>query len=363
MSKVNVNFSLEKKYFADIPHQEDEANNINYRLFDDPTQKGSLDTLELTADFASNKPGTKDIPNLLKRAKSKYFTDGYLLHLLNIDSPLKKEYWDTWHCNSSLRFDGNTYFGTYCKKRWCIVCARIMTAKRIKTYLPILKDEFEEPYFVTLTQPNIKSENLRCEISKITKSFRNILENNRKNYGLKIKGTRNLEITYNSKRDDYHPHLHCIIDGKTEASFFKDNWLKQFPEANIKGQHIRPFGKEANDILEAFKYSQKIMTQSDGKKFIYVNAMDIINVATKGGKGGVRLFQTFGFIQPKDETELTPEEETGIRELTDDNDIQMVLYQYNKEIFDWIDHETGEVLTHYQPSKIMDDIRNNKIIF
>ena len=363
MCKDSDYLSLDKKNIKILQYQEDSPKNINYGLKDDPIQKGSLDTLELTADFAINKPGTKDLPNLLKRAKSKYFTDGYLLHLLNLDSPLKKEYWNTWHCNSALRFDGNSYFGTYCKKRWCIVCARIMTAKRIKTYLPILKDEFKEPYFVTLTQPTVKAENLREQISNITTSFRRILENNRKNYGLKIKGTRNIEITYNAKKDWYHPHIHCIIDGEKEALFFKDNWLKQFPGSSEKAQDIRPFGKGVNDLLEAFKYSQKIITQSDGKKFIYVNAMDIINVATKGGKGGVRLFQTFGFIQPKDETELTPEEETGIRELTDDNDIQMVLYQYNKEIFDWIDHETGEVLTHYQPSKIMDDIRNNKIIF
>lgn len=321
-----------------------------------------LDTLELTADYEINKAGTEK-KKLYKRANSKYFTDSYLIHLLNLESPLKKEYWDTWHCNSCLRYDGNSYYGTYCKKRWCIVCARIGTAKRIKTYLPILKDTFVKPYFVTLTQPNVKAENLRNEISSITKSFRNILENNRKNYGFKIKGTRNLETTYNSGSDTFHPHLHCIIDGYNEANFLKDNWLKQFPSASDKAQDIRPFGNKDSDLLEAFKYSQKIISQSDGKKYIYANAIDIINIATKGGTGGVRLFQTFGFTQPKNEVDLTAEEETGIKELTDENDIQMVLYQYNKEIFDWVDTDTGEVLTDYVPSKPMEEIRNNRIIF
>jgi hypothetical protein len=41
----------------------------------------------------------------------------------------------------------------------------------------------------------------------------------------------------------------------------------------------------------------------------------------------------------------------------------MVLYQYNKEIFDWVDTDTGEVLTDYVPSKPMEEIRNNRIIF
>ena len=321
-----------------------------------------LDTLELTADFSINKPGTQK-QKLYKRANSKYFTDGYLVHLLNIDSPLKKDYWDTWHCNSILRNDGNEFYGTYCKKRWCIVCARIGTAKRIKTYLPILKDEFKQPYFLTVTQPNVKAENLRSEITNIIKSFRRILENNRKNYGYKIKGTRNLEITYNPIRNDYHPHLHCIVEGKKEAEFIKNNWLKQFPAANEKGQDIRPFGNKDSDLLEAFKYSQKIISQSNGKKYIYANAIDIINIATKGGTGGVRLFQTFGFIQPKNEIDLTPDEETGIKEVTNDNDLKTILYKYNKDIFDWVDEETGEVLTHYLPSSAMEEIRNNRIIF
>lgn len=362
MCKVNANLSLDKKNILEKSNL-NQSDNINYGQISDPFETPSLDTLELTADFSLNKAGTNEITNLRKRAKSKYFTDGYLIHLLNLESPLKKEYWDTWHCNSALRYDGNSYYGTYCKKRWCIVCARIMTAKRIKTYLPILKEDFKDPYFVTLTQPTVKAEYLRDQISNITKSFRRILDNNHKNYGLKIKGTRNLEITYNSIKDWYHPHLHCIIDGKTEASFFKDNWLKQFPAAKEDAQDIRQFGKKESDLLEAFKYSQKIMTQSNGKKYIYVNAMDHINVSTKGGKGGVRMFQTFGFNKPKDEIELTPEEETGIKELTNDNDIQTVLYQYNKEIFDWIDQDTGEILTHYQPSKVLEDIRINKIIF
>lgn len=340
-----------------------EQKNIDVHNYqDDNIQSGSLDTLELTADYSINKSGTER-KKLYKRANSKYFTDSYLIHLLNIESPLKKDYWDTWHCNSILRCDGNDLYGTYCKKRWCIVCARIMTAKRIKTYLPILKDDFKNPYFLTLTQPNVSADHLRAEISNITKSFRNILENNRKNYGLKIKGTRNLEVTYNSKRNDFHPHLHCIVEGEKEAKFIKDNWLKQFPYANDKAQDIRPFGNKDSDLLEAFKYSQKIISQSNGKKFIYAAAIDIINIATRGGVGGVRMFQTFGFTKPNNEIDLTPEEETGIKELKDDNDIQTVLYKYNKEIFDWVDHETGEVLTHYEPSKAMEEIRNNRIIF
>jgi hypothetical protein len=354
-----INNTLEKKPFkGKTTHKKKHKKEVPFN------------TLELTADYSENeydlnKAGT-DIKKLKKRANSKYFTDSYLIHLLNIkDSPLKKAYWQTWHCTSVITNDtDNNYFATYCKKRWCIVCARILTAKRIKTYLPVLQ-EWENKYFVTLTQPNIPGEKLREELTLIIKSFRKILENNRKNYKISIKGTRNIEITYNPVRNDFHPHLHCTVDSLEAAEYIKNKWLEQFPNADPRAQDIRPFGTKATDLLEAFKYSQKILSQNKkgGNNYIYCEAMDTINICTRGGKGGVRLFQTFGFTKPKD-AELTPEEETSLKELDKNMDLNEVfIYNYDRTVSDWINVQTGELLTNYEPSESFKDIRENRIIF
>lgn len=347
-----------------------ECNNLhddNDRSKDVPFNKlrvtSHVDQIEDQNNIEFNKAGTSKI-NLLKRANSKYFTNSYLVHLLNFkDSPLIKSYKEAFFCTTAITSDNNNnYYSHYCKRKYCIVCSRIQTANRIKTYLPILQ-EWQDKHFVTLTQPNVKAEDLRQELTNIIKSFTKILRNNTQNYKLDIKGTRNLEITYNAKDDTYHPHLHCVVNSKEAAEYIKNSWLKQFKKANDKAQDIRPFGSNAKDLLEAFKYSQKLLSATDKGKYIYAKAIDIINISTRGGKDGVRQFQTFGFTKPKDQ-EITPEEITAIKEAepTETNESELSIYKYEYKISDWVNITTGELLTNYCPSKSFVDIRENKII-
>jgi hypothetical protein len=328
-------------------------------LKENPSGSYLLDTLELTSDFselATLLPGT-DLKNLTNRARSKYFTDSYINPLINLESVLKEQYLKTLDCAVPLKLQEGKFYSCYCKKRFCIVCARISTAKRIKTYIPEIK-KLNEPQFVTLTAPSVKSENLRLRIKELIKEFQRIKDNLRKNYKIRLRGTRNIEVTYNPEKDTFHPHIHTIIEGKYNAESFVNLWLKQFPAASKKAQDIRPFGGKESDLIEAFKYSQKIISKD---KKIYIESMDLINIATMGGKDGVRLFQPFGINKPE-EIELSPEEITGIKEADSFTDECTKLFLYDRVLYDWVCKTTGKTLTGFKPSKNLESFRGEKLI-
>ncbi len=73
--------------------------------------------------------------------------------------------------------------------------------------------------FLTLTTPNVVAERLGDEIKRYNKSFDKLFK--RKVVKRVVKGyVRKLEITYNEKRDDYHPHFHVLI--VVNKSYFTD---------------------------------------------------------------------------------------------------------------------------------------------
>ena len=64
--------------------------------------------------------------------------------------------------------------------------------------------------FLTLTAPSVSGERLRDEIDDYAASFKRfakLKEFEKMNVGY----IRKLEITYNKKRNDYHPHYHILI--------------------------------------------------------------------------------------------------------------------------------------------------------
>ena len=79
-------------------------------------------------------PQTKPLQTLTRRAKAKFLSNAINFPLIDLKSPLKKSYWQTWHCTSVLLQEGQKITSQYCNNRWCIVCNRIRTAKMINKY-------------------------------------------------------------------------------------------------------------------------------------------------------------------------------------------------------------------------------------
>lgn len=325
-----------------------------------------------------------DRKTLLKRARRKYLTDGYIGALvdaakLNPESELTQSYWNTWHCarTLTLQSDGKLS-GRYCKNRWCLVCNAIRTAQLIKRYSPTLEG-WQDKHFVTLTIPNVEADDLPAALEVMYDIFlkckERLKKRNQRGQCPKFEGLRKMECTYNPERNDFHPHFHVIVSTKEAGRQLYNAWLQTWNRSfhSAVWGHATPSAQDlrrATDgaTMELFKYFTKVI-QGPGKdqRLVYADALDKIFNAVKGK----RVFQPFGFTAPA--VELTAEEQAGALEEGQEAHA-LAEYTWNREKSDWqidglaVDQETGEVietneqLTNYQPGDALRDLVENKVV-
>jgi len=289
----------------------------------------SLDTL---AQLYTSPPKKAENP-FKKRAIAKYKTVELILPLIDLDDTLTKQYWSTFHCCSVLLQDGNKITGKYCNNRWCIVCNRIRTAKLINGYLPAINENIKKPYFVTLTIPNIPEHELKPAIIEMIKTIRRVTDLFRNRREFRLKGIRKIECTYNSRRNDFHPHLHLLIDGEKESRQLIDYWLKSYPDANIEAQDMRPANKDS--LIELFKYSTKLIAKTKTE----VKALNGVFKALRKK----RVFQPIGLKK----INVSEDIDTIQAQEIDDLKSAVDTWVWEHEVKDWI-NTYGELLTTYQ---------------
>ena len=181
-------------------------------------------------------------------------------------------------CNTFLSFVADKtlekqklYKANSCKNRFCPVCAWRKARKDalgLSLMMQYIKQQEKKEFiFLTLTTPNVMSDELENEIKRYNNSFRKIIK--RKKVGSVIKGyVRKLEITYNKKRDDYNPHFHVLI--AVNKSYFTDKryyisqqeWLDLWRDVTgiseitqVQVQKIRQNNNK--ELYEMAKYSGK----------------------------------------------------------------------------------------------------------
>lgn len=113
-----------------------------------------------------------------------------------------------------------------CKNtRFCPNCRAFELSKFIHHFGRIYKEKIYNeynPYLLTLTVPNVEGEQLSETITKLYDSFNRFFKAFNQEIGRGKKGYKNrlitfsgglrvLEITYNAKTNDFHPHLHCLM--------------------------------------------------------------------------------------------------------------------------------------------------------
>lgn len=275
----------------------------------------------------------KNLTELKNRAKSKTITNALVRKLAGLESPLKKSYWNTYHCNSAYVQDGKKLTSKYCNNRWCSTCNRIRTAKLIEGYLPVLK-QIKNKYFVTLTIPNVFENDLYDAIKSMLRSF-NLIKDKLRKQGFLLKGIRKIECTYNSEKNNYHPHFHLIIKGKYESELLLKEWLKKFPDARKLAQNIKIADEKA--VKELFKYFTKLVSKYSGNK-TYIYALDQIFQSMRGK----RVFQPLGI--KKYISENIEETQYMLFEELKEN---YTTWEWHTEFFDWIDINSGDALTGY----------------
>ena len=181
-------------------------------------------------------------------------------------------------CNTFMSFVADKtlekqklYKANSCKNRFCPVCAWRKARKDalgLSLMMQYIKQQEKKEFiFLTLTTPNVMSDELENEIKRYNNSFRKLIK--RKKVGSVIKGyVRKLEITYNKKRDDYNPHFHVLI--AVNKSYFTDKryyisqqeWLDLWRDVTgiseitqVQVQKIRQNNNK--ELYEMAKYSGK----------------------------------------------------------------------------------------------------------
>jgi plasmid rolling circle replication initiator protein Rep len=180
------------------------------------------------------------------------------------------------------------YQANFCKNRFCPICAWRSAQKdamKLSILMEYIETEHEKDFiFVTFTAPNVKAEELRNEITRYNKAFKKLIERDvvvQMNKGY----IRKLEITYNEKRNDYHPHFHVIFavnksyfTGRTYIS--QQTWLNLWREVmkddTITQVDVRRV-KRGKDVNEMAKYAAK-----DKDYTFSQEVFDVFYIALKG---------------------------------------------------------------------------------
>ena len=175
-----------------------------------PSEKGFFNTL---AQSATNYP--YDTPVVLigngseindnrtasGRTKRKLITNAMILSLIDIakelgDYEAVKQYWNIYHCQTSLISSGGKVYGAYCKNRICTVCSANRKADIINRYLPVLKT-WDDAQFVTITIKSCSAKLLKYYLEGMLRTFRKINKRQNKRHergtGIKLVGIRSLE--------------------------------------------------------------------------------------------------------------------------------------------------------------------------
>ena len=280
---------------------------------------------------ALSKGYTPNQISLQKRSGRKALTQAIVSKLLDLKSPLNKAYKFTYKCNSAIFQEGEKLKTLYCNQRFCLVCNSIRTGKLINGYASEVQ-ALSNPYFVTLTIKNVKAYALKATIEAMQKDFVRAKDKLRKR-GIVLKGLRKVEVTYNEKTNEYHPHFHCLIEGCKPSFALVSEWIKRHPEhTSYKGQDLRFADKDTPN--ELFKYFTKMLTPSG--QFL-APEMDIVFRAMKGK----RVFQPFGGI--KKQCEEVETNQTTVIDWKPEG-IENWVYDMANEHSDWYNAQ-GEALT------------------
>lgn len=168
----------------------------------------------------------------------------------------------------------------FCRLRLCPMCAWRRSLKLFAQVSAItdaiLSEKKARFIFVTLTIRNVTGEDLRDAIARMNTGFEYIVKKSRKStvtarFRENLLGyMKAIEVTYNSRRDDFHPHIHCIFEvrpsyfrGKESGYLTHEDWramwksvmrLDYEPLVNVKA--VR--NTTAKAVAEVAKYPVKV---------------------------------------------------------------------------------------------------------
>lgn len=314
---------------------------------------GAVAVLDTTAQLRHPAAAKSDVGGILtRRAKSKLLTGATLDRLIGLGigtTPLYKAYVRSRDCAAALVQEDGKLTGRYCGNRWCLICNRIRTAKLRTAYAPILS-EWEQPYFVTLTVPNVLAAQLNATVRNMQKVLRSCVHAIRRTDRLEWQAVRKVEVTYNERRGDFHPHYHLVVRNEAAARVLVKRWLERYPGTNAAAQDVRA-ADPRNVMAELFKYLTKMVQKSKRGDVSSMPAwaLDTIFKALRG----LRTIQPMGFKVAAAVEDVTDDDAALELTSTVAAAIGNAYWTWHDELTDWVNEMTGELLTGYDPSASM----------
>lgn len=308
------------------------------------------------------------------------------------DDVKAKKYYDMYlkikDCGSCLLFgkkkgapdlEKKLLYANFCKDRFCPVC---MWRRSIKLGYQ-LKKTLERSIelnpdsrfiFLTLTEKNIKDENLQQAIKEINAAYSRMFHYKRLVDNVVLGTVRATECTYNRKRHDFNLHVHVLVQVK-EAYFDKDKdfyidqseWQKLWkkaarfdydPVVDVRAVYANESnGKDSlsSAVAEVAKYEVKSFEFIDIKHpKLSMKLIDTYSIAFKGVRGlglsGVLREIKLDLFGRSDDDELVHSDESHQSELTD-GDIVFIQYRWNYQIGDYLEVEVCPELIEYVMSR------------
>lgn len=231
------------------------------------------------------------------------------------------------NCGTFVEFrNGRISRSNFCRERFCPLCQH---RRSLKMYAEILKkiNSLEREYsciHLVLTVPNVQINDLLSQIQLLFSASSRLF----KLYpGWKGEG-RFLEVTYNSKSDTYHPHLHCIV--LVKPSYFHSRYYVSYEQlrndwSNLVGVnsvqiHLSAKGEDSSLIAEVAKYCTKPFA-STSTDFEFHRLLQLFEVLK-----GKRLVQFFGVLKG-----LKIEDDEGLA-VVDDEDHSIVPFVWDSHL-------------------------------
>jgi hypothetical protein len=114
---------------------------------------------------------------------------------------------------------------------------------------------------LTLTVRNVPGDQLEATLDQMLDAWRRMRDQQRVRRGL-LGWARNLEITYNRVRNDYHPHIHAIIyiadEDMAKSAFWGDLWRETMRVDYNPIIDVRPITDGQGAVAEVSKYVTKV---------------------------------------------------------------------------------------------------------
>lgn len=155
------------------------------------------------------------------------------------DAAFKKRADRLWHCGDVLAFGEHVDTETgevvkrldaanFCRDRMCPMCQwrkSLVTFHQVSQIMDRIDAERPGlvPLFLTLTMKNVSAAGLADAITRILKAWSRMMvlkAHNRRPHRVAVGWMRVLEITYNPKSREWHPHVHAIV--LVEPDYFED---------------------------------------------------------------------------------------------------------------------------------------------